>query len=636
MTALTVIYFTAAKIGLGLAVVHPSATAVWPPTGIALTAFMLLGYRLWPGVFLGAFLANYTTAGGALTSLGIATGNTLEGLVGAFLVQRFAGGRHAFETPRGVVLFTIMAGLLSTTISATCGVTSLALGGYAEWNHYFEIWRTWWLGDVNGAIMVTPVLVLWSTESARTWSRQKMIEAFVLFLALIIFSYLVFFAQLSPHGYPLTVLCIVPLVWLSFRFDQRIVATATLLQSAIAIAGTVGGHGPFALLSKNEALLLLEFFVGMSSVTALAFTSIVNLTLRTQEKLKESEAEYRYLFEKNASPMWIVDVETSQYLAVNDAAIRHYGYTREEFLAISIKDVVVEGETSTLPLKPLEQIIVTQRHRTKSGAVIDVEVARNRISFQGKRAYAALIQDVTEKMMAERERQEVLQAKSGFIATVSHELRTPLAVIKEGLDLLMDEVVGPITTEQKNHIQITKRNVDRLARLINSVLDYQKMESGDLQFQLLPNPIHELIDETVEGFAPLAQKKGLQIVVAKEEKSPVVQCDRDKIVQVLSNLLNNAIQYSQHGTIVVKEVTENGEVRVEVHDEGVGIQKGDQPKLFHVFTQIPVDGVRRVGGTGLGLAISKKIVEGHHGRIAFQTEFGKGSTFYFTLPLYRS
>src|SRR5579863_1978749 len=142
---LAVVYFVAGKLGLSMAFVHPSSTAVWPPTGIALAAFLILGYRVWPGVFLGAFLVNLTTVGTVLTSLGIATGNTLEGLIGAYLVTRFANGRNAFERGQDTFKFAMLSGLLGTTVAATLGVTSLALGGFARWSEFRDIWLTWWL-----------------------------------------------------------------------------------------------------------------------------------------------------------------------------------------------------------------------------------------------------------------------------------------------------------------------------------------------------------------------------------------------------------------------------------------------------------------------------------------------------------
>jgi integral membrane sensor domain MASE1 len=160
LAALGAGYFVAGKLGLKLASVHACTTAVWPCTGIALAAFLTLGYRVWPAILTGAFLVNLTTAGSIATSIGIALGNTLEGVVGCYLVSRFASGQHAFERAQDIFKFAFLAGIVSTTVSATVGVSTLVLGGFADWEKYGAIWSTWWLGDAVGAVVVTPLLLL--------------------------------------------------------------------------------------------------------------------------------------------------------------------------------------------------------------------------------------------------------------------------------------------------------------------------------------------------------------------------------------------------------------------------------------------------------------------------------------------
>src|SRR5436189_1401560 len=181
---LTLVYFIAGKLGLTLASLHASASPVWPPAGIALGVLLLFGYRTWPAIFLGAFLVNYTTAGTIPTSLSIATGNTLEAFCGAFLINRFAGGVRVFDRPLGVFKFAL-ASAVSTLISPTFGVTSLALGGFAHWTNYDAIWLTWWLGDIAGDLVIAPLLVLWGTGLSRHWNRQKAIEVGILLLLLL-------------------------------------------------------------------------------------------------------------------------------------------------------------------------------------------------------------------------------------------------------------------------------------------------------------------------------------------------------------------------------------------------------------------------------------------------------------------
>lgn len=292
---LTLTYVIAGTLGLKLAFVHPSATAVWPPTGIALAALLVWGYRVWPGIFIGAFLVNIVTEGSPATSLGIAAGNTLEGLMGAYLVNRFANGCHAFDRPTDVFKFAAMAGLSSTMVSATVGVASLSWGGYADWVNYGAIWRTWWLGDVAGALIVAPVLILWSTSLRVHWRWEQTMEAALVGLLIVLVGYSVFgglvFSRFQP--YPLEFLCAPLLVWTALRFTQREAATATLLISGLAIVGTLRGYGPFARGTPHESLLLLQTFMGIMAMIALSVVAAVAEHKRVEDVVTRSREKGR-------------------------------------------------------------------------------------------------------------------------------------------------------------------------------------------------------------------------------------------------------------------------------------------------------------------------------------------------------
>jgi len=288
-------YFVAGKLGLGLAIVHPSATVVWPPAGIALAAFLVLGYRVWPSILLGAFLVNLTTKAPVATCLGIAVGNTLEGVVGAYLVKRFAGGSQVFEREGNILRFAVLAGMGSTMVGATFGVTSLALSGFAPWARYGPIWSAWWMGDMAGVLVVAPVAVLWSTRPLTRWA-PRVSEATILLLGLALIGLSVFGGFLPPAAadYPLF-LCIPFLLWAVFRFTQRQVATAIVLLSGIAIWGTLNGFGPFIRESRHESLLLLQAFTGFMSVMALAVAALVTEHRRIEQDLQEALANVKTL-----------------------------------------------------------------------------------------------------------------------------------------------------------------------------------------------------------------------------------------------------------------------------------------------------------------------------------------------------
>lgn len=288
LAALAAGYFVAAKLGLRLAFVHASATPVWPNTGLALAAMLILGTRVWPAVLVGAFLANIATAGSVATSLGIAVGNTLEALVGAYLVTRFASGRRAFDRAGDVVRFALLAGIVSTTVSATFGVTSLALGGFARWTDYGPIWLTWWLGDTVGDLVVAPVVLLWYARPLVRWPRGRALEAAGLLAGLGLVG-LVVFGGLFParvKDYPLEFVCIPFFLWAAVRFRAREAATATLVLSAIAIRGTLLGFGPFVRDAPNESLLLLQAFMGVVSVMTLILAAAVSERKRVEAQLR--------------------------------------------------------------------------------------------------------------------------------------------------------------------------------------------------------------------------------------------------------------------------------------------------------------------------------------------------------------
>ena len=288
-SVLVAVYFVAGKLGLQLAFAYPSATPVWPPTGISLAAVLILGYRILPAVFVGALLVNVTTAGSVVTSIGIAAGNTLEALVGAYLVNRFAGGRDTLANAENIVLFTVLAAMVSTTVSATLGVTSLSLGGFARWADFGSIWLTWWLGDMTGNLIVAPVLLTFSTRPQVPGQRGKVFEAAVL-LGCLLFVGEVVFGGLFPSDtktYPLEFLLPPFLLWAAFRFGQRGAATAILVLSGSAIWGTLRGFGPFVRESPNESLLLLQAYMGVAAVTTLMLAAVVSEREEAAEQLHD-------------------------------------------------------------------------------------------------------------------------------------------------------------------------------------------------------------------------------------------------------------------------------------------------------------------------------------------------------------
>ena len=241
----------------------------------------------------------------------------------------------------------------------------------------------------------------------------------------------------------------------------------------------------------------------------------------------------------------------------------------------------------------------------------------------------AVLSDVTKQ-------REIDQLKSDFVSTVSHELRTPIVAMKHALSILIDQVAGPLTDEQKNFTSIAQRNLDRLNTLINDLLDLSKLEAKKMELRLESGSINAVIQTACESLGPWAASKSITLTKRLADGLPNVMLDPFRITQVLTNLIGNAIKFTPNQgrvTLEAKLGHEASTIQVSVSDTGVGIAQEDLPKLFTKFQQVGERSTTDVGGTGLGLVIAKEIVELHHGRIWAESDSKKGAKFAFTLPL---
>src|SRR5512138_565664 len=282
---LALIYHLAARLGLSMAYVQSNTSPVWPPTGIALAALLLFGYHLWPGVSLGVLLGSLLTGADPVLALGMTVGNTLEALVGAYLLRRLIGFQNSMDALRDVVGLGGVA-ILSTAISATIGTTTLILTRVGDWAAFGPIWITWWIGDLLGALVVAPVLLVWLSPPYYRARRQQSLEGLIVLGLLILVAWYVFGGK-PPDGilHQALIYMIFPFViWAALRHEQHGATLAVLIVSGIAISATVRGLGPFSLESKNDSLVLLQTFMAVVSLTALI------LAAATLERRKAAEA----------------------------------------------------------------------------------------------------------------------------------------------------------------------------------------------------------------------------------------------------------------------------------------------------------------------------------------------------------
>jgi len=246
-----------------------------------------------------------------------------------------------------------------------------------------------------------------------------------------------------------------------------------------------------------------------------------------------------------------------------------------------------------------------------------------------------IFRDISERKRAEEKLTKAMEVKSNFTSMVSHELRTPLTAVKEGISIVLDGTSGSINEDQKSFLGLAKRNVDRLHRLINDVLDFSKLEADKIKFEMQLGDITKTITEAVNMEKSAFDKKGLFLKVESVLDVPKIKFDSDRITQVFSNLLSNALKFTPKGgvTVSVDKNDQEKYVSICVADTGPGMAKEDIPRLFQKFEQLGGVSDRKAGGTGLGLAICKQIVEQHRGKIWVDSEVGKGSRFCFTLPI---
>jgi PAS domain S-box-containing protein len=378
---------------------------------------------------------------------------------------------------------------------------------------------------------------------------------------------------------------------------------------------------------------------------------------RAEALLQESEERHRKLFDNNPHPTWVFDRETLRFLAVNAAAVRKYGHSRDEFLAMTLKDIRPPEDIPALleTVKSLgdeSESSGAWRHRLKDGTLIDTENTSYAMTFLGRLARAVVAVDVTQRKRDEAEKREIMdslaatnqelglrnreveratQMKSEFLASMSHELRTPLNAIVGFSDLLAEETAGALNPKQKRFVDHIKQGSTHLLQLINDILDLSKVEAGQLEMHNEEFLVQDALPEVLSTIAPLAMAKNIQIEQKLESKS-LVKADRVRFKQILYNLLSNAVKFTpKDGQVSIESIDDWDFVRLSVTDTGIGIRPEDQEAVFEEFRQVEGNGGTHQG-TGLGLAITKRLVEQQGGRISVESELGKGTRFTFFLP----
>ncbi len=374
-------------------------------------------------------------------------------------------------------------------------------------------------------------------------------------------------------------------------------------------------------------------------------------------ELAENREKYKLLFERSPLPKWIFDIDTLQFLDVNETATRHYGYSRDEFLKMKVTDIrppeeVDRFKSEMQAIYQPNQIYLHKnyRHIKKDGSVISVEPSTHDLILNGRRARMAAVVDVTERLKAEEIQRELLQSleaakkeaehanelKSAFLANMSHEIRTPLGAMMGFADLLKDP--GLTASERQSFIDILSRNGESLSVIINDILDLSKVEAGHLTLEYTDTRPDQIGADVISLLRVKAREKDLVLNYTHDETSPAsVVADPNRVRQILLNLVSNAIKFTQFGSVNLRSFAcKNDRGRdalcFEVSDTGIGIPLHQQEKIFEMFVQADGSMTRRFGGTGLGLALSRSLARMMGGDVVVtHSKEGVGSTFLVTI-----
>ena len=543
-----IMYFISARVGLLLAFHHTNATSVWPPSGIALAAIILFGYRAWPGIALGAiavnifvFLFNHATdpSTAIWVSALISTGNTAEALLGYYLLKKLTDENCILQNAGVAFRFSLIA-LVMCLASSAIGPAIVALAGIEAWGNYPTVWFTWWLGDVAGVLIVTPLLLSWTKKYHPQKEFKQKAEALILFLLLILLSLFLFSGSI-PVGSPfLRSYLITPfLLWAALRFEVREVVTMLAVTSGIAIWGTINMEGPFASDVTQESLLSLQTYISIMSINFLILSTSIAERKNSQKKLKDIRDE----------------------------------------LEVRVQERTAELKTINESLKQKSEELL-------------------------------------------RSNTELAQ----FAYVASHDLQEPLRMVSMYVQLLEKRYKGKLDKDADTYIHFATDAATRMYTLINDLLTYSRIGTRQMKFQQVD--CNNTIKAALKNLKTSIDEKQAKI---SWDKLPGINADELQMTQLFQNIIGNAVKFSADRQPEIKISAHDKDTywQFSVSDNGIGIQKEYLSKIFVIFQRLHT--IDKYPGTGIGLAICKKIVERHGGTIWAESEFGKESTFYFTI-----
>lgn len=647
------LYYAAARLGLLLAFENTNASPVWPPSGIALAALLLRGRPVWPGIWIGAFLANAVVlfqsqaADPAIifvVSLLIGAGNTLEALAGGYLLQRLNGGQGILERVQNVFKFAAAA-LFMCLVSPCIGPTALCAAGIIPWSLHAKAWFTWWLGDVGGVLVVTPLILAWSRPPRPERAGRSILEAAATLALVCALGWISFGSWPFPERthYPLVFLTIPLLLWPAFRFGRPEAQTALFLVSGIAVWRTISGEGPFVQKSLHESLLLVAWFIAVVTTTVLAITAILN-----ERRLAEEASLRLYADTVRNIPMGLAvlrfddlnDPATLRLVSMNAMAGQISGLIPEEVIGKTVaqfRPAVLQTEIPGIYLS----VIRSNRARDipdfrYPGERFMKGVFHLRIFPLPDQSVGVAYEDITDNRRSEEallEKTEELvrsnQELNQFASVASHDLHEPVRKILAFSRLLREKLGHTIDPEALDFLQRMHRSVENMETLIEDLLTLARVTSKAKPHEKVE--LTAVAQEALLDLEPMITQAGGRVSVGR---LPRVNADPLQMRQLLQNLIANAVKFHKKDESPKVQVRgknlNNGFCEIAVEDSGIGFEERYLDRIFKPFTRL--HSRSEYDGTGIGLAICDKIVLRHGGSITAKSAPGKGSLFTVTLP----
>ena len=636
------IYVVAGRLGFAASAVHPVVSSAWPPSGIALAALLLVGFRFWPAITLGAFIVNVTHGISPLASSAIAVGNTLEAVTAAWLLTGLAGFQPSLERLRDVLSLTVFGAIGSTAIAATIGTAALTLSGAAPVDSASTIWFAWYTGDAIGILIVTTFILAWSTGAGPGSTKRSPGEAIILGVVLIGSTIPLF---QTPFSY---VYAIFPVtIWAAIRFGPRGAATTSFILAALAVWFTVQGVGPFAGSTAVNNLFELQTFITVFTLTSLILAAVMKERQIAEVALERSRRQHRDIVH-HASIGVIQTAPDGTILLANPALARILGYDDPEHLVgCNTEEALYWDPTqrdefvSRIGLP--EGVGREMQMRRKDGTPVWVDVhARAVKDADGRMSYfEGFIYDLTGRKSLEGQlgQAQKMEAVGRLAGGVAHDFNNLLTVIASCTDFILGDPTLP--EEHRSDLEEMKKATDRATSLTRQLLAFGRTQV------LRPSTLD--LNERLAALHPMLKRLFETTIDIRfdpcSELWPV-RADPTQIEQVLLNLALNARDAMPEGGVLTfstknvaigsNHVSPNPEYTMTpgdyalltVRDTGVGMDSETQRKVFEPFFT-----TKEVGrGTGLGLATAYGIVKQSGGYIKLVSAPGEGTEFRIFLP----